>query len=396
MKTTKAVVPAKLTATAIAPIATPAFADLSLEAGKHRFRAAQPQLKTSAPVEIGGLVAAFLAGVWRSSTPALDLPNGDLETIAPLLLQTGAGPLAWWRVRQSELQTSETAVELRQAYRLNALNHQIHQAKVDTIFAAVRAAGIEPILIKGWSAARYYPAPGLRPYGDLDICVRRKDFETANKIIDNLGGLKYQIDLHSGFTKFGIRAEEDLYARSQLIRDGETEVRILGPEDHLRVVCFHLMREGAWRALWLVDVAAALESRAADFNWDYCLGERLQARPVISAIGLAHSLLGAEIEDLPGAERFKKNPRWLAPTVLKEWGSKTPSMPSRHAVPMLRHVRRQGDILQGLRHRWPNPIEATTTMNGAFNDLPRLPYQIGHSVRRVGAFLTHLPKNWNK
>jgi len=217
-------------------------------------------MKTTSPIETGGLVAAFLAGVWRSCTPSLDWPNVDLQTIAPLLLQTGAGPLAWWRVRESDLQTSATATELRQAYRLNALNHQIHQGKVDKIFAAVRAAGIEPILIKGWSAARCYPAPGLRPYGDLDICVRRKDFERATKIVDNLNGLKYQIDLHSGFAKFGIRAEEDLYARSLLIRDGETDVRILGPEDHLRVVCFHLMREGAWRALWLVDVAAALES----------------------------------------------------------------------------------------------------------------------------------------
>jgi hypothetical protein len=353
-------------------------------------------MQNSSPIETGGLVAAFLAGAWRSNTPALEFPNGDFEAIAPLLLQTGAGPLAWWRVRQSELHTTATATEMRQAYRLNALNHQIHQAKVDQIFAVLRGAGIEPILIKGWSAARCYPGPGLRPYGDIDICVRRDQYQQAVQTLDSLDGLKYQIDLHSGFAKFGIRAEEDLYARSQLVRDGQTEVRILGPEDHLRVVCFHLMREGAWRALWLVDVAAALESRPQDFNWDYCLGERLQARPVISAIGLAQLLLGAEIEDIPDAERFKKYPRWLVPTVLKEWGSKTPSMPSRHAVPMLRHVRRQGDILNGLRHRWPNPIEATTTMHGPFNDLPRLPYQIGHSVRRVGAFLTHLPKNWNK
>lgn len=353
-------------------------------------------MKTSSPIETGGLVAAFLAGAWRSSTPPWDFPKEDFEKIAPLLLQTGAGPLAWWRVKCSELRTSAAAVEMRQAYRLNALNSQIHQAKVDKVFAAVRSAGIEPILIKGWTAARYYPAPSLRPYGDIDICVRRKDYEQAALTLESLGGLKYQIDLHSGFAKFGIRAEEDLYARSSLIVDGQTEVRILGPEDHLRVVCFHLMREGAWRALWLVDVAAALEARPKDFNWDYCLGERLQARAVVSAIGLAHLLLGADLDDLPDAECFKKNPRWLVPTVLKEWGSSTPSMPSRHAVPMLRHVRRQGDILNGLKHRWPNPIEATTTMKGPFNDLPRLPYQIGHSLMRIGSFLTHLPKNWNK
>ena len=154
-------------------------------------------MKLSSPKETGGLVAAFLAGAWRSRTPALDFPDQDFETIAPLLLQTGAGPLAWWRVRESELQESAAAAEMRQAYRLNALNHQIHQAKVDSIFAVLRAADIEPILIKGWSAARYYPGPGLRPYGDIDICVRRKHYRTAAQTLDSLGGLKYQIDLHS-------------------------------------------------------------------------------------------------------------------------------------------------------------------------------------------------------
>lgn len=117
---------------------------------------------------------------------------------------------------------------------------------------------------------------------------------------------------------------------------------------------------------------------------------------MVSAIGLAHLLLGAKIERIPEAQRFNKNPRWLVPTVLNEWGAPTPSMHSRQAVPMLQHLRHQGDLLNSLRHRWPNPIEATTTMNGPFNELPRLPFQIGNSLFRIGAFLTHLAKTRNK
>ncbi len=63
---------------------------------------------------------------------------------------------------------------------------------------------------------------------------------------------------------------------------------------------------------------------------------------------------------------------------------------------MLRHLRRREDLLKGLRYRWPNPIEATTTMNGPFNDFPRLPFQVGNSLLRIGSFLSHLPKTWNK
>ncbi len=69
-------------------------------------------------------------------------------------------------------------------------------------------------------------------------------------------------------------------------------------ETHLRVICFHLMREGAWRPLWLVDVAAALEFRPGNFDWHYCLRDSRRARPVVHAIGLAHRLLGVKIEGI--------------------------------------------------------------------------------------------------
>jgi hypothetical protein len=167
-------------------------------------------------------------------------------------------------------------------------------------------------------------------------------------------------------------------------------VRILGAEDHLRVVSYHLMREGAWRPLWLMDVAAALEAQVREFDWDYCLGEKQQARPVVNAIHLAHILLGAKIDAVPERHRLLDTPRWLVSTVLKEWGSLKPSMPSRQAVPMLSHLRLRRDLLNGLGHRWPNPIEATTTMRGPFNNFPRLPFQIGNSLHRSGLFIRHL------
>jgi hypothetical protein len=369
-----------------------------VEAGKDQVkeRTLSNNMKTNSAKEAGGLVAAFLTGAWRREPPALDFSATDFERIAPLLLQSGAGALGWWRLRSSELESCPAAEQLHEKFRLYTLESRLHKSRIEAVFALLRAHSIEPILIKGWTAARYYPERGLRPYGDIDLCVHPEEFRSAERALAGLDPRKFRVDLHSGFAKFGVRVEAKLFTRSELITMDQTDVRILGVEDHLRVVCYHFMREGAWRPLWLADVAAALESVTQDFDWNYCLGEKRQAAPVVCAIGLAQQLLGAKVDGFPESKRPKKTPRWLVPTVLNEWGSRAPSMTSRHDFPMSGHLRLRKDLLKGLQHRWPNAIEATTTMNGRFNDLPRLPFQIGNSLFRVGTFLTHLPKTWNK
>lgn len=346
--------------------------------------------------QAGALVAAFLAGVWRATLPKLDFAAADFNRIAPLLLATGAGALAWRRIRDTELQRAGSAEDLQQASRFNILTARVNQQKIEEVFARLRLAAIEPLLVKGWTAARYYPEPGLRPYGDIDICVRRQEFQNAKRALAGLNPLRFKVDLHNSFAKFGSNEEEEFFTHSQLMTIGQTEVRILNAEDHLATVCFHLMREGAWRPLWLTDVAAALEFRPPEFDWNYCLREKRQAVTVLAAISLAHQLLGAETADLSQVRDSWKEPRWLIPTVLNEWGSPSPAMTRRHQASMLGHLRGGKDLLAGIRHRWPNAIEATTSMNGPFNNSPRLPFQIGNALLRAASFLSRLPKTWNK
>jgi hypothetical protein len=352
-------------------------------------------MKSNFAKETGALVAAFLAGAWRAVPPPADFSVPEFEKVAPLLLPSGADALGWWRVRNSELRSCPAAEHLQQAYRLNTLESSRNKSRIERVFEVFRSFGVEPVLIKGWAAASYYPDKGLRPYGDIDICVRRHELQDAEHALADLGELRFEVDLHLGFAKFGVREDGELFTRSRLVTMSQSDVRILCAEDHLRVVCFHLMREGAWRPLWLVDVAAALESLPRDFDWNYCLGDKRQAAPLVNAIGLAHELLGAEVNGIPEAHRSAKTPRWLISTVLNEWGSTAPSR-THNDVPMLTRLQLRKDLLRGVRRRWPNPIEATIAMNGPFNDLPRLPFQIANSVFRIGAFLTHLPRAWKK
>src|SRR5581483_5600537 len=219
----------------------------------------------------GALVAKALTGAWRQPPPAFNLTLEELTTVAPLLLGSGAGALGWWRIRTTDLKTTTVACELQQAYQFHAIRAALHEREIQEVIALLRASDIEPVLIKGWAVARLYPETGLRPYGDLDLCFRPEQFAQADAIFKDPAYHKYHVDLHLGFAKLDDLSFEQLIAGSELVRLGDTDVRVLRAEDHLRILCTHLLRHGAYRPLWLCDVAVALEARATNFDWDRCL-----------------------------------------------------------------------------------------------------------------------------
>lgn len=342
----------------------------------------------------GRMVAAMLAGSWRPSPPAFEHSAAELEEVAPLLQRSGAAALSWWRVQHSNWRDVPVAKELHQVYRLNTLHALLNQETIKQVIALLRSVGIEPILVKGWAVAQLYPEQGLRPYGDIDICVPPEQFAAAATQLKNLPAKHYEVDLHCGFEKFGGGEIERIYARSQVLQLGESNVRVLSAEDHLRVLCIHMLREGAWRPLWLCDVAAAVESLPVDFDWDCCVGKKRRwSNWITCALRLAQQLLGAQIKHTPAAEKLNHLPLWITRTLLKEWGSLQPSLVRRHHAPMASYLwRRPSGILEGFRHRWPNPIEATIFARGTFNELPRLPFQIGSYLVHGAKFAARLPK----
>src|SRR5262245_19273827 len=177
-----------------------------------------------------------------------------------------------------------------------------------------------------------------------------------------------------------------MYQRSLLVKLGDTEVRVPCAEDHLRILSRHLLKHGAWRPLWLCDVALLVESRNDDFDWDLCLGRnRTVADWIACTVGLAHQLLGACVDDIPVAKRAKHLPSWLVPTVLKQWDKPfaRDHGEGRHRAPIAKYFRNPGGLLADLLHRWPNPIEATMYFGGPFNELPRWLFQIGECTART-------------
>jgi hypothetical protein len=181
-----------------------------------------------------------------------------------------------------------------------------------------------------------------------------------------------------------MRAWNNLFERSQLVDLGDENIRVLSEEDHLRVLCLHLLRSGAWRPLWLCDVALAVEARGADFDWDRCLGaDRRQANWVACTIGLADRLLGVDLKGTPVEESASRLPRWLVPAVLRQWSRGRNPDAAGMALPVLReNVSTPGRFFNEIDARWDNPVRATAALRGSFNRWPRWPYQLAELLFR--------------
>ncbi|MDX6611707.1 MAG: hypothetical protein QOD75_893 [Blastocatellia bacterium] len=351
----------------------------------------------------GSLVAAVLAGSWRAQPPQLDLTLSEFNEVTPLLYESGAAALGWQRIQSTEFSQSPSGDLLHQAYRLQLLQSSINETKIRKVFRLLRGVGIEPILFKGWSVARLYPQRGLRPYGDIDILVHPKDYAAAKLKLSEPENRDCWVDLHQRLLELDDRKLEDLFTRSQLVEVGQaflpvpTEgnqlIRVLGLEDHSALLAIHLLKHGAWRPLWLCDLAVILDALPETFDWDLCLGQkRLRVNWITTALGLAQSLLDAQIKQPALAAQARQVPDWLVANVLKQWEAPSNMLqePMNHAAPMAAYLRRPRGVLRDLRNRWPNPILATVAVKGRFNRLPRLPYQIGNCLLRVTRFAAGL------
>jgi len=337
----------------------------------------------------GRLVREALKGAWRMEAPPLEMTGEELTEVTPLLVGSGAAGLGWWRVRHTDLQFTSDAAELQRAYQLNILRATFQEQQIEKVFGLLRAAGIRALLFKGWALARIYPSAGLRPSGDIDLLIRPDQLDEARAVLSGPEAKQYFVDYeHEEFERLDARAWDELCERSERVKLGAEDVRVMSPEDQLRLVCIHLLRHGAWRPGWLADACVVLESRPRDFDWERCLGtEKREAEWVVSALGLAHELLGARIEDTPAGELASGLPRWLVAAVLKQWEKPCviDHAPLELMADSLRHPRR---VVGALRKRWPDPIQATIRMRAPLNEWPRLPYQVGEYVSKAATFVT--------
>jgi len=280
-------------------------------------------------------------------------------------------------------------VEIPNEIKWNLLALRRAERNIASAFTAFRDNGIEPILIKGWAAARFYPDDRPRSFGDMDVAVAVSEFEIAKSLILEPTFPRVGIDLHREFRHLDTVDWNILFERSELVEIDDVPVRVLSPEDHLRILAVHWLNDGAAYRERLWDIYYAVENRPPDFDWEICLNSvsRTRRRWVAAAIFAAHKYLGLEIHDVPLEPGERRLPKWFVRTIEREWSSDV------RLRPLQTCVRQPRVFVQQIRKRFPpNAIQATIETEGEFDDTPRVFYQAKDVLRRVPASLARISR----
>lgn len=333
-----------------------------------------------------------MQGSWRHQLTPLDLSDAQILFLTPQITASGASALIYRRLELASPLFHSSALRLRTTYQENAAHGTRLLYHIGRIFSALDAEKIEPILFKGWAVARLYPDWVLRPLGDIDLFVPPDSEMRTQQVLASLNLEGIPVDLHTQVadtrhaTQLVHQSLDDLYARSRVVDLSGISVRVLSPEDHLHLLSMHFMRHGGWRALWLCDIAVALETRPADFDWELCLDKGQVADWIACALVAAHELVGAQLDQTPSLVRERRLPGWFIPSILAEW-SNTDSARHYPPEPIRKVWKEPRRLLRALRARWVNPLEATMLMNGAMSGTPRAWYQSRFLLQKSLAFL---------
>uniref|UniRef100_UPI0035624D47 nucleotidyltransferase family protein n=1 Tax=Paraconexibacter sp. TaxID=2949640 RepID=UPI0035624D47 len=166
---------------------------------------------------LGLLTARALRGVWREQPPTPQLSPTELAHIAPHLLASACSGLAWRAIAGTpSLAETSAGSSLRDAARLHLLQAGLHDLRLDAVLALADDLGLEPILVKGWTLARRYPARGLRPYGDVDLVLPAPDGERMRAALDARphDDRWVDVDLDHAFLRADRTPVADLWERS--------------------------------------------------------------------------------------------------------------------------------------------------------------------------------------
>jgi hypothetical protein len=263
--------------------------------------------------------------------------------------------------------------------RFQILKYKVNEIEIEKIWKRFTEAGFEPVLIKGWAASRLYPEPFRRQFSDIDLMIAPEKFAVAEEFSKTLKQ-RLPVDLHNGARHLDALSFADLFANSVEEKCNETWIRVLRPEDHLRILCIHWLTDGGAYKERLWDIYYAVKNRGENFDWERLLNSisARRRRWIVCTIGLAHKYLKLEIEDTPIASEAKKLPEWLIKTVEREWESDVKMMP----LEMFWGDKKM--LWKQIKKRFPpNPIHAVVLEEGDFDAKIRLGYQLKNMFRRL-------------
>lgn len=284
----------------------------------------------------------------------------------------------------------------RAAVRRANLTKALYEARIIEVFAEFRRLGIEPILIKGWAIARFYPFDKSRVSNDIDLCVGNPDFEKSKRLVERLNLKKPRVDLHKAVKNLDKVEFADLFEKSKLIETAGTTIRVLSDEDNLRIACVHWLNDGGAKREKLWDVYYLVQNRSPNFDWNRCLDAagKIRRNWIVCTIAIAQRELSLNVVGTPFETEITQGavvPKWLSDALQKEWNDPV-------KLGIISQSQSWRTFVEQLRKRFPpNPILASIDVEAPFDDTPRLRYQIADIFHRAYQSANRIAANvWQK
>ena len=256
----------------------------------------------------------------------------------------------------------EVIGEMRREYLLNSGRNMLLFSGLRNILAALQGSGIQALALKGAHLAdSVYKNRALRPMGDIDLLIRRRDLERSVSVLGKIGfnpSKKFFIDdeisvhrdipaLHN---REGIVLEihwnlmdpdspvtimpEELWERAEHKNVDSMDLLVLSPEDLLIHVCIHasLHHRFASGLLHLCDIAEILSNYGTALDWGkiYSIAKKWNAtRSLYLSLLLTKNLLGAGVPEavLDQCKPDQTDPKlieWSKELVIEGWLNEVP------------------------------------------------------------------------
>lgn len=225
--------------------------------------------------------------------------GADVELAAAAAVPQRITGLLWRALEDAgalgSLGASQTGLgDLVAVHRLRA--QLLAGAALDRLLPPLSAAGLEPVVLKGPAVARHYPAPGLRPFDDLDLLlpkdqhaaavdvlgrggwevVRRPRRDRYDSVLVHPEVPELPLELHYGLDGWYERANalraDALWRRRVPVELAGVAAFGLPPAEELVMLCAHAAKpyHGFSRLVWVADLAmvvGAAEERGDVVDW---------------------------------------------------------------------------------------------------------------------------------
>jgi len=214
----------------------------------------------------------------------------------------------------------EVRKKFEESYQQTVINTRVYLETAGEIASVFSRAEIDLIILRGPTLGlTLYSRPYLRPYGDLDLLIRKEDLQIAKKILGDLGLISLPgllpdryfekhhlhlsfkdprrnaiVELHWAldhpYTLYTVDYAS-LFSRGEKASFEGLKIPALSPDDRLITLCLHLVKhcpflpqlieeddlpnlllKGGW-LIWLLDIHLLLAARGESLNWESIRGK---------------------------------------------------------------------------------------------------------------------------